>query len=142
MKKKRKYILPIINIIIPILFFIIILFTKLSDNTMYFMVLSIIIGWAIPYVVLIITGLSMFQNKRPKLSLVFNVVNIFLNIMLIYFIVRMYDKHFFVFLIEYIIMLIISIVDSIYFIVNIKNHPSKENESIKKIKDENNGAIL
>lgn len=142
MKKIKENILPIINIIIPIIAFVILLFTKLSENTMYFMVMSLVVGWIVPYFVLLITGLSMFQNRHPKLSLVFNIVNLLLTIMLIVFVIRLYDKYFLVFLIEYIVILLIAIANIVYFITFIKNNKDEEIENIKKIKKDNNGIIV
>lgn len=142
MKKIKENILNIIDIIVPIIFFIILLFVKLSDNTMYFMVMSLIIGWVIPYIVLFITGLAMFQNTHPKLTLIFNIVNSLLTIMLIIFVIRLYDKYFLVFLIEYTIILSLTIINIIYLIIYIKNNPDKEIEEIKKTKKENNGLIV
>lgn len=142
MNKNKKKLLSRINIVTPLVLFLILLFTELSENVIYLMMITLLIGWAIPYSVLLITGLSLIKNKNPKLALIFNIVNTLLCIMIITFTIKLYDNNFLILLIEYIIISIISIINSIYFIIYIKNNPNKEFEEIKKIKKENNGAIV
>lgn len=142
MNKKITSILALINILIPIILFIILLFTKLGESALYYIALSLIIGWAIPYFVLIITGISMYNINHPKLSFAFNSFNILLIIVLIFFIIKLYSKELLIFLIENIVILIISLINLIYFILYIKRNPDIESKRIKKIKEENNGAIV
>ena len=151
MNKIKKNILPLLNIIVSIVLGIILLFSDLSENTTYIMIMSLLIGWAIPYFVLLVTGISMLYKLRPKLTLVFNIINVILCIMLLLYIISIYDKKMIVFLIDYIIIGIFSIINSIYYIIYIKNDQDrinkkiknkKEKEKIKKIKQENNGAIV
>jgi len=133
-QKYRRYLLPTINIVIPLICFIILLFSKLSDNTLYLILMTGIIGWIIPYFVLLITGLSLISLKQPKLTLIFNSLNIILSIMIIIFNIRLIDKSLLIMLIEYIIMTCISVTNTIYLIIYIKKNISKENNQIKKIK--------
>lgn len=144
MKNKKETILLVSNLLIPIILFIVLLFSKLSDNTMYFMIMSIMIGWLIPYIVLLITGLAMLNIKHPKITLIFNFVNILLCIMLLALIIQIYDNKFLVFIIEYSIILLTSIINVIYLFIYIKKYPyiDKDKEEIKRIKKENNGAIV
>lgn len=142
MKKQKKNLLAISNISIAILFLIILLLSKLSDNVIYLMMMTLMVGWAIPYFVLLITGIAMFKNNHPKLSLVFNLCCILLNIVLIIFCIKLYDKYFLVLIIEYGVMMLWSILNFIYYFMYIKKHPNLENEKIKKEKKENNGAIV
>lgn len=144
MKNKKETILLFSNLLIPIILFIILLFSKLSDNTMYFMIMSIMIGWLIPYIVLLITGLSLISIKHPKITMIFNFVNILLCIMLLALIISIYDKKFLVFIIEYSIIMLTSIINVIFLFIYLKKHPviDTEKEEIKRIKKENNGAIV
>lgn len=142
MKLIKKHLLSIINIIIPIILLVILLFSKLNENIMYLMMITVLIGWIIPYFVLIITGLSLIKNNKPKLTLIFNVVNIFLTIMIFIFLIRLYDKTFLIMVISYVIIFIISIINTIYILNYIKKNPNPENIEIKKIKKNNNGAIV
>ena len=38
---------------------------------MYLMMITVLIGWIIPYFVLIITGLSLIKNNKPKQDTIF-----------------------------------------------------------------------
>lgn len=142
MKKIKKNLLPLLNIVSSLIMFIILLFSELNENVMYIMIMTLIIGWAIPYCVLLITGLSMLYSKKHYLTLIFNIVNILLCIFLLFFIIKLYDKTLLVLLIEYIITIIFSTINTIYYIIYIKKHPDIESQKIKKLKKENNGAIV
>lgn len=151
MNKLKENILPLINIVTSLILGIILLVSELSENTMYIMIMSIIIGWAIPYLVLLITGITMYYKSHLKLTLVFNIINILLCILLLFLVISIYDSKMLIFLIDYIIIGVISIINSIYYIRYIKNDKirqekkiskKKEKDEIKKIKKENNGAIV
>lgn len=151
MKKIKENIIPVLNIIISLTLGIILLFSKLSDNTVYIMVMSLIVGWAIPYLVLLITGITMLYKSHYKLTLIFNIINILLCILLLFLVISIYDNKMLVFLVDYIIIEIMSITNVIYFLITIKldqklqtskKNKIKENEEIKRIKKENNGAIV
>jgi hypothetical protein len=55
---KKEKILMLTNIILPLVLFAVLLFTNLSEKFMSIISITIIIGWALPYFVLILTGLS------------------------------------------------------------------------------------
>lgn len=134
--------LKIINIILPILMFIILLICKLSEKTVYLFVMTLIFGWAFPYFVLLITGFAQVKNLFHKLGLALNIISVPLCILLLYLVLSIYEIKLLVFVIEYIIIILMNILNIIYYIKYIKNHPNEENERIKKIKKENNGAIV
>lgn len=151
MDKLKKNILALLNIIVSLVLGIILLFSELSDNTVYIMLMSLIVGWAIPYLVLLITGITIFYKTHPRLTLIFNIINIVLCLLLLFLVISIYDSKMLNFLVDYIIIGIISIINTIYFIINIKNdrvrkeiklNKKKEKEEIKRIKKENNGAIV
>ena len=109
--------------------------------------MTIVIGWVIPYTVLLITGIAMYYKKQPKLVLIFNITNILLSIMITFLSLYLFDKKMLIIIIEYAIMAIVSIINVIYYIKYLKKHPTnikrkKEYEEIKKIKEKNNGAIV
>lgn len=148
---KKINILQLLNIIVPIILFSILLFSKISETAIYIMIMTIIVGWVIPYTVLLVTGLSMIHNKQPKLTLLFNVVGSFLSIILIIFCIYLYNKDMLILTIEYSIILLLNIINIIYYINYIKKNPElnkkrlkrkKESLEIKKIKEKNNGAIV
>ncbi len=151
MDKIKKYILPLLNIIVSLILGAILLFTNLSDKTVYIMLMSLVIGWAIPYFVLLVTGIVLLSNTNHKLALIINIINIILCIFMLFLVINIYDKDLIIFIIDYIIIGIISIINVIYYIKYIKNDKvrknnklkiKKEKQEIKKIKKENNGAIV
>lgn len=147
MKKIKRRILGIINIILPIILGIILLFADLSESVIYIMVMTLIIGWAIPFAVPIVTGLTIIYRKQPKLALIFNIVNLLLCTMIILLCIYLYDKKMLTMIIDYSIIGLLSIINIIYFIIYLKKHHKKNNlkeeyKEIKRIKEKNNGAIV
>ncbi len=139
----KKKILTYSNIIIPIILFIIlILTTEITDSLLYIVILTLFIGFIMPYIVLLTTGISLFNNSHHKMALILNIFNIFLSAILLYLIILIINKNLIILLIEYIIMLTVSIINTIYFIKYIKSHPNMEKERIKEEKAKNNGAIV
>ncbi len=139
-----KKILSIINIILPIILFALLFLFDYSDNIIYIIIMSLFIGWIIPYINLMITGLSVMIDNHHKLSLVFNIFNILLNALLIFLIALIYEKNFIIMIVEYGIMLILSIINTIYFKKKVDEDSiseKKEYAKIKKIKKENDGVI-
>ena len=61
-----KKILPIINAISGVLLFLILLFTKTSANFVYIIIMSLFVGWAIPFLSLIISGITIKIEKHLK----------------------------------------------------------------------------
>ena len=147
MTKIKRRILGIINIILPIILGIILLFADLSESVIYIMVMTLIIGWAIPFAVPIVTGLTIIYRKQPKLALIFNIVNLLLCTMIILLCIYLYDKKMLTMIIDYSIIGLLSIINIIYFIFYLKKHHKKNNlkeeyKEIKRIKEKNNGAIV
>lgn len=134
--------LKVINILLPIVLFLILLFSKLSEKTVYIFVMTLFIGWALPYFVLLITGFAQVKNLFHKLGLTLNIISVPMSILLLYLVITIYDKKLLIFIIEYIIIIVMNILNIIYYIRYIKSHPNEENERIKRIKKENNGAIV
>ena len=134
--------IKILNIILPIVMFIILLICKLSEKTVYLFVMTLIIGWAIPYFVLLVTGFAQIKNLFHKLGLTLNIISIPMCILLLYLVISIYEIKLLVFIIEYIIIILVNIINIIYYIKYIKTHPNEENEKIKKLKKDNNGAIV
>lgn len=141
MKKK----LSILDTIIPIIMLIILLVTNLSENTVIIITLTLFIGWVIPFFINIITGIILFHDTHHRLGLIANLLNIFLSLIIIILIIRLIDKKLIVLLIEYSILLLLSICNFIYFKKYLKVHPTKsaiEKKNIKDKKKKNNGAIV
>ena len=137
----KKKILILSNIIIPIILFVILLFNTMSSNFIYIITLSLFIGWIIPFIATIISGLSILNNNNQKLTLVFNIFALLLNLLLILLIISILDNKLILILIEYIVLSIITIINIIYYIIYFINNKDDEISEIKKIKSENNGII-
>lgn len=130
-----------INVILPIILLMILLFTNIGDNFVYIISLTMVIGWFLPYVSLILTGISMFNNSHKKLALFLNITSILLSLIIIFLIVKIFEKSFTIALIEYIIITILSTINTIIIYKDITSIIRKESKEINKIKKENNGII-
>ena len=138
-----KKILALINIIIPIISFILLFFFDYSDNIIYIILMTLFIGWIIPYLNLLITGIAILNDSHYKLARIFNIFIIILNIIIIFFIISLYEKKFLLMIIEYSIFIVISIINVIYFHKKVKSDTTEleEDQKIKKIKKETDGVI-
>lgn len=145
---KRKLI-AMVNIIIPIIMFIIWLLNETSENIVHLITFSLFIGWLIPYIVPLLTGIAILNKSHEKLSFTCNLFCILQTIMLIIIIINLYDKNFLIMLIEYIILLILCLSNFILYSIklnkdskNAREYNKIEKEKIKNIKKNNNGAIV
>ena len=139
MKHRKKLIAC--NILIPIIMFILVLVTGLTSSFMNIVTFTLVVGWAIPYLALVLTGLAIFNKSHRKLSLTLNIFNVLLSLVLITFVICIIEKALIIILIEYIIMLVMSIINIIAIIKDMKANPDLEIEEINKTKLENNGII-
>ena len=139
----KKY-LCLINLIVPIISFILLFFFNYSEQIIYIMIMTLFIGWIIPYISLIITGASIINNNHHKLTLIFNIFTSLLNVILLFLIIAIYEKTLLIMLIEYSIFLIINIINIIYYLKLLKKEniiKKEEYKQIKAIKEKNNGII-
>lgn len=137
-----KKIIPIIDALSAIILFLVLLFTEASENFVYIVIMSLFIGWAFPYFVLIVSGIAIAVSKHIKINLIFNILAFLLDCFLIYLVVKIYDKKFLILLIEYIYILVLLLVNIIYLIIYIKKHPDLELKKIKEEKKKNNGVMV
>lgn len=139
---KRK-ILALLNIIIPILSLILIYFnTNIDEALLYIIVLTLVIGFIMPFFVLLVTGLTILNESHQKITIIANILSIILNIILIYLLIITLNKNLILVLVTFIIILLLNIINIIYLTKYIKNNPKDEDIDIKKHKDNNNGAII
>lgn len=139
MKHEKKLI--VINILIPILLFVLLLFTNVSENFYNIITFTFVIGWALPYLVLILTGLAIFNKSHKKMSLTINIINLLLTLMLIIFVICLFDKDLIIVLVEYILIMLISLINVIALFKHIKANPDPEMDEITRTKKANNGII-
>ena len=137
-----KKIITIIDALSAIVLFLVLLFTKTSDNFVYIIIMSLFVGWAIPFFTLIVSGIAILASKHTRLNLIFNIISLLVSLFLIFLVIKIYDKKFLILLIEYIYMSVLTIINIIYLIVFIKKHPDVELKKIKEQKKKNNGAIV
>ena len=121
-----RKILGISDIVLSIVGFVILHFIDVSPIFSTIMMLSLFVGWIMPYIGLILSGIGILIHTRYKINIVFNVFNILLCLLMIFLVVKIYNKTFLVFIIEYGIMIVMSILNIIYTIVN-KDIIIKEN---------------
>lgn len=146
MKLKNK-ILPILNIILPIIFSILILILdNSSEKVFYILFITGIVGWIFPLFTQFITGIVELRKVKLKTAIILNILSLSLNGFILYFIIRLMDKSLIIILTIYLITAIISIINIVYLKLLLKKdtkeiNRKKENEIIKKIKKDNNGAI-
>ncbi len=147
--KVKKYILPVVNILISVLGIISLFVFKMSEYVVYIMMMTAMIGWIITYLVPFITGIALLNKSHYKRALVLNVASLIMGIFIIVMIAILYDKHFLFMLVAYIVIVVINIVNIIYISRILKkdydknkSKRKKEKDKLKKMKEENNGAIL
>lgn len=143
-----KKILTILNFIIPIVSLIVLELSEVSENFITIMTLTLVVGWMLPYITLLLTGITYIYKNHLNKSLILNIISSLLSILIITLIILIYEKSFRTILIEYIIITIMNIINIINIIIYKKKNPSEktlkkkiENEKIKKAKKENNGII-
>ena len=137
--------LAILDIILPLIMLVILLLAKLSDNIVVILMLTLFIGWVIPFFINIITGIVLIKDTHQKIGYIANILNVILCLIIIVLAIRLFDKNLIVLLVEYSILLILSICNCIYFKKYKKKHPDKstiEKRTIKEKKKKNNGAIV
>lgn len=143
---KLKKILPVINLILPIILLLLILFLdNAGERVFYVIYMTGIIGWVLPLFTIFVTGIVQLRKVQHKLALILNIISILLNIFILYFIIRLMSKELILMLTIYVITLLITICNIVYITNYIKKYISpeikKENMRIKKEKKENNGVI-
>lgn len=138
----------IINILLSITLFIILLFKDISVQFVNIITFSLFIGWLFPYVTLLTNGLCILAKINNKIVINFNIISFILNILLIIFVIILYDNKLLTVLIEYILIAIVNLINIIINIIiyqkrhkGLKAKLKKEYLEIKEIKKKNNGII-
>ena len=139
MKHEKKLI--VLNTLTPIVLFVILLFLNISENFINIMTLTLFVGWALPYLTLILTGLSILNKSHRKLALIINIINSLLTLVLIILVICIIDKLLIGILIEYIIIMIITLINIKSLSKYIKENPDPELDEISRTKKANNGII-
>jgi hypothetical protein len=109
-----KKIISIINIILPIILFILLEVFTIPDKFVNIMTLTLVIGWLIPYFVLLLSGIGMLLSSHYKLIFIMNLLNILLSSIVLFLISKIYTSAFLLELITYILFIIMSVINLIY----------------------------
>ena len=112
---KLKKILPVINLILPIILLLLILFLdNAGERVFYVIYMTGIIGWVLPLFTIFVTGIVQLRKVHHKLALILNIISILLNIFILYFIIRLMSKELILMLTIYVITLLITICNIVY----------------------------
>ena len=106
------------SIVLGVVLLLILQFSDVSDKFTTIMLMSLFIGWIFPYIALVISGIGILIHSNYWITLFFIIINVLVLMFMLFFVIKIYEKKLLVVLIEYIIMLIVSIVDIVYLIVN------------------------
>ena len=106
------------SIVIGVGLLVLLHFVNVSDKFSSIMLMSLFIGWIFPYIALVLSGIGILIHSNYWITLVFNIVNILVLILMLFLVIKVYDNKLLVVLIEYIVMLVVSIVSIIYMIIN------------------------
>ncbi len=113
-----RKILGIINIITAIVSFILL---ELSDTGVIFstiMMLTLFVGWILPFIALLLSGIAIIIYAKYYVSLIFNITNILLTIIILFLCISVYESSLMLIIIEYSIIILLSILNIIYIIKN------------------------
>ena len=96
-----------INIVLPIVLLLVLLFVRINSDFIYIMSLTLVIGWLIPYITLLLTGIAMYKETHQKLSLASNILSIIMDIIIIVMLILLFNKSFIVIIIALLIIIIL-----------------------------------
>ena len=82
------------------------------------MLMSLFVGWIFPFIGLVVSGLGILIHSNFKITLIFNIVNILVILFMGFLVIKVYDSKLLIVLIEYIVMLVINILNIVYLIIN------------------------
>ena len=106
------------SIILGIALLIVLHFVDVSDAFSSIMLMSLFIGWVFPYIALVLSGIGILIHSNYLITLLFNIVNILVLLLMMFLVIKVYDNKLLVVLIEYIIMLIVTIINIVYLVMN------------------------
>ena len=106
------------NIVFGIGLLILLHFVNVSDRFSSIMLMSLFVGWIFPFIGLVVSGLGILIHSNFKITLIFNIVNILVILFMGFLVIKVYDSKLLIVLIEYIVMLVINILNIVYLIIN------------------------
>ena len=106
------------SIVLGIVLLVLLHFVEVPDKFSSIMLMSLFIGWIFPFIALILSGIGILIHSNYLVTLLFNIINILVLLFMIFLVGKIYSSKFLIILIEYIIMLGITIADIVYLIIN------------------------
>ena len=106
------------NIVFGIGLLILLHFVNVSDRFSSIMLMSLFVGWIFPFIGLVVSGLGILIHSNFKITLIFNIFNILVILFMGFLFIKVYDSKLLIVLIEYIVMLVINILNIVYLIIN------------------------
>lgn len=106
------------SIVLGIVLLVLLYFVEVPDKFSSIMLMSLFIGWIFPFIALILSGIGILIHSNYLVTLIFNIINILVLLFMIFLVGKIYSSKFLIILIEYIIMLGITIADIVYLIIN------------------------
>ncbi len=106
------------SIVLGIVLLVLLHFVEVPDKFSSIMLMSLFIGWIFPFIALILSGIGILIHSNYLVTLIFNIINILVLLFMIFLVGKIYSSKFLIILIEYIIMLGITIADIVYLIIN------------------------
>ena len=106
------------NIVFGIGLLILLHFVNVSDRFSSIMLMSLFVGWIFPFIGLVVSGLGILIHSNFKITLIFNIVNILVILFMGFLVIKVYDSKLLIVLIEYIVMLVINILNIVYLMIN------------------------
>ena len=106
------------NIVFGIGLLILLHFVNVSDRFSSIMLMSLFVGWIFPFIGLVVSGLGILIHSNFKITLIFNIVNILVILFMGFLVIKVYDSKLLIVLIEYIVMLVINVLNIVYLMIN------------------------
>lgn len=137
----KKKIIGVLDILLPILLFILLEVANISDYFIDIITLTLVIGWLLPFLMNILSGISFLNDSHHKLAFFANILSFFLCILLIVLMLLIYNKSFIVPILVYIALGILNGINSYFYVSEENAKNEKEWAEIKRIKEQNKGII-
>lgn len=113
-----RKILGILDILVAIISFIVLEFSNTDKIFSTIMLLTLFVGWILPYIALLLSGIGILIHTKYLINLIFNILNILLTMIILFLCISVYNKNLLLVIIEYSIIIVFSIINIIYIIKN------------------------
>ena len=137
----NKKIIAIVNIVLPIILFILMEFFEINDYFIDIVTLTLVVGWLVPFLVNIISGITFLNNSHKKLTFYSNVLSLILCFIILSYLMMIFNRSFIYPIILYSILSVLHILNGIVYLGENRKEKDEELEKINQAKKKNNGVI-